>query len=126
MDTRLVIILLVLALIVFLVKRAGQISAEEAAALLAQGAQVIDVRSPAEFASGHLDGAVNLPLDQIESRIGTVVPDKHQPVLLHCLSGTRSGMARNTLRRLGYTQAHNLGSYSRAASLVSQPGKRPG
>lgn len=126
MDTRLLVILFVVALVFFLIKRAGQISAQDAIALLAQGATVIDVRSPAEFASGHLERAVNLPLDQIESRMTSVVSDKSQPILLHCLSGTRSGMAKSTLRRLGYANAHNLGSYRRASTLLTQAAHPPG
>lgn len=119
MDSRLLIALIVVALILFLVKRSGQLSPQQAANLLAQGALVIDVRSSQEFTSGSLPGAINLPLDQISERIPATVPDKDKPLLLHCLSGTRSGMAKSRLKALGYTNVHNLGSYSRAASILS-------
>jgi phage shock protein E len=121
MDNRLLIALIVIAIVFFLVKRGGQISAQQAAELLAKGALIIDVRSPQEFASGSLPKAQNLPLDQIKDRIPSVAPDKNQPILLHCLSGTRSGMAKSRLQGLGYTNVHNLGSYSRASSIL-QPG----
>jgi phage shock protein E len=118
MDTRFFIAFLVLATVLFLIKRAGQISPRQTADLLAQGALIIDVRSPDEFASGHLPNAINLPLGDIQNRIVQHAPNKDQPLLLHCLSGTRSGMAKSQLKKLGYTNAHNLGSYNRARSLV--------
>lgn len=118
MDTRLLVALVVVALILFLLKRAGQVSAAEVPALLSRDALVIDVRSPSEFASGSLPGAVNLPLDQIDARISSLAPDKNRPLLLHCLSGARSGMAKKRLQSLGYSSVHNLGSYSRASSLL--------
>ncbi|MCB1124978.1 MAG: rhodanese-like domain-containing protein [Verrucomicrobiae bacterium] len=105
---------------VVLLKRLGQISAAEAQALLQQGAVVIDVRSPGEFARGHLRGAVNIPVSELGERIGRKVPDKSRPVLLHCLSGARSGMGARALRSLGYTTVHNLGSLGRARRVVEQ------
>ena len=108
--------------VVLLVKKTGQISAKDAAAHLKKGALVIDVRSPGEFNSGHLPAAINLPLDQIEESLPCRVKDKNQVLLLHCLSGTRSGMARRKLKSLGYTQAFNLGAYGRAESIVKQAG----
>ena len=118
MDTRLVIALVIVALILFLIKRSGQVPAQQAANLISQGALIIDVRSPEEFASGSLPGAINLPHGQIGDRITAAASDKNRPILLHCLSGTRSGMAKSQLKALGYTQVHNLGSYARAASIL--------
>ncbi len=105
-------------LIFFLLKRAGQISAKAAQDFLQKGALVIDVRSTGEFAGGHLARAINIPLDQIESAIPRRVADKNQVLLLHCASGMRSGMAKSKLKAMGYANAYNLGSYSRAASIV--------
>lgn len=122
MDNRLLIALVVIAILFFLIKRGGQISAQQASELLAKGARIIDVRSPSEFASGNLPNAINLPLDQIETRIAAIAPDKAQPLLLHCLSGTRSGMAKSRLQSLGYTNVHNLGSFSRASNLLPNKG----
>lgn len=104
----------------FLLKRAGQISARDARAHLKNGALVIDVRSPGEFNSGHLSTAINLPLDEIETALPPRVKDKNQVLLLHCLSGTRSGLAKNRLKSLGYTNVFNLGSYGRAKSILQQ------
>ena len=88
----LIIAAIVVAFIIF--KTAAQVSAGDALAYLKQGALVIDVRSPGEFASGHLSMAVNIPLDEIGSVVPDRVKDHNQVLLLHCLSGTRSGMAK--------------------------------
>jgi phage shock protein E len=104
---------------IFLVfKKLGQISAREAQQYLKSGAMVIDVRSPGEFKSGHLPKAINIPLDEIEIALPRRVTDKQQVLLLHCLSGTRSGMAKGRLKRLGYANAFNLGSLNRAHAIV--------
>ncbi len=113
--------LLILAAIVvaFLIfKIAGQVSAGDAQTYLKQGALVIDVRSPGEFASGHLSMALNIPLDVIESVVPERVKDHNQVLLLHCLSGTRSGMAKMKLKSMGYTQVFNLGSIGRARKVL--------
>mgnify|MGYP001023403061 CR=1 FL=1 len=110
------ILLAVAALFLFLMAR--PVSGAKAKQLLIAGAKVIDVRSPAEFASGAVKGAINIPLGDVGSRVASVAPDKFAPLLVHCLSGGRSAIARRTLRRLGYTQVHNLGSLGRAKRIV--------
>lgn len=99
-------------------KRAGRISAAAARAHLKKGALVIDVRSPGEFNSRHLAGAINLPLDEIETALPARVSDKSQVLLLHCQSGMRSGVARQKLKNLGYINTFNLGAYGRAESIL--------
>jgi phage shock protein E len=106
--------------VVFMLKRAGQISAKDALAHLKNCALVIDVRSPGEFNSGHLPVAINIPLDEIETVLPKRVPDKNQVLLLHCQSGMRSGMAKKKLNGMGYPNAFNLGSYGRAESILKQ------
>lgn len=117
-----ILILAAMAAVVFVMKKAGQISAQDAAAHLKNGALVIDVRSPGEFSSGHLPAAINLPLDQIEAVLPRRVKDKNQVLLLHCLSGTRSSMAKGSLKKLGYANVFNLGSYHRAKRIVAGAG----
>jgi len=104
---------------IFLPTLIGRISTKDALAHLRNGALVIDVRSPGEFSSGHLPGAINLPLDEIETILPRCIKDRGQVLLLHCHSGMRSGMAKKKLRILGYAHAFNLGSYSRAAKIVN-------
>src|SRR5450631_1337090 len=100
--------------VIFMMKKSGQISAKDALEKLKTGALVIDVRSPGEFNSGHLPVAINIPLDEIETALPRRVKDKNQILLLHCQSGMRSGMAKQKLQGMGYTNAFNLGSYGRA------------
>jgi phage shock protein E len=115
--TTALIVVIVFAIFYFL-KRSGQISVKDAQAHLKNGALLIDVRSVAEFNSGHLPQAINLPLGEIASSLPRRVKDKNQVLLLHCHSGMRSGVARKKLIDLGYTHAHNLGSYGRAVHIV--------
>jgi phage shock protein E len=117
--TPLLIIAVVVA-IVFVMKRAGQISVQDALKHLKSGALVIDVRSPGEFNSGHLAQAINIPLDEIETALPRRVKDKNQVLLLHCQSGMRSGTAKGKLNSLGYANVFNLGSYGRAESILKQ------
>ncbi len=81
---------------------------------------LIDVRTPAEFAEGHVEGAVNLPLDTITSSIAGVAPDKETPIGLYCRSGRRSADAGQKLQALGYTQVRNLGSLDDARKSASE------
>ena len=77
--------------------------------LLQQGAQVLDVRSIGEFASGHAPGSVNIPLAEIGERAGELDPSRW--VVVCCASGTRSAMARLQLRRKGFERVLNAGSW---------------
>ena len=68
---------------------------------------VYDVRTAEEYAAGHIPGAVNIPHDVIGDRIP--VKDKDAVVVVYCRSGNRSGQARRTLERLGYTNIADFG-----------------
>lgn len=72
------------------------------------GGRLIDVRTPDEFAGGRVPGATNVPLQQIAS-IAKEVPDKATPLFVYCLSGGRSQQAVSALKRMGYTDARNIG-----------------
>ena len=76
------------------------------------GAMIIDVRSPVEFAQGHVEGAVNIPGPDIQ-RISRIVPDKETPLFVHCLSGARSATAARVLKGMGYVNVTNMGGISR-------------
>jgi phage shock protein E len=103
----------------FLLKRMSFVSAEVARQCLQQGALVIDVRSPEEFRSGHVPTALNIPLDELSESLPSRVRDKQQILLLHCLSGMRSGIAKSRLKRMGYAKVFNLGSLGRTRLIVS-------
>ena len=70
---------------------------------------LIDVRSAEEYASGHLQGAVNIPHDRIVEEIGSVAPDKSARIILYCRSGRRADTALNALKAAGYENVSNYG-----------------
>ena len=66
-------------------------------------AVIIDVRTPQEFSAGHIDGAINIPVDQIGQGIQSIKGlKKDSPVLVYCRSGRRSALARGMLEKQGY------------------------
>lgn len=93
-------------------RRFGDVSPAEAKRLVESGASLIDVRSPAEFAGGHLPSAKNIPVSELGARIEAVGP-KDRPVVVYCASGVRSALARGVLERAGFAQVKNLGAMSR-------------
>jgi len=68
--------------------------------LLEEGAIIIDVRSQAEFAKGHVEGSVNVPLESIKHKIRKL-KNFNKPLVLCCASGMRSGSATNMLKSEG-------------------------
>lgn len=86
------------------------VPAEEAAELLAAdpAPAVIDVRTPEEFAEGHLDGAVLIDVNSpdFEARIAEL--DRDQPYVLYCRSGNRSATARAVMADLGFTDVADV------------------
>lgn len=90
--------------------------------ILATGeAVVVDVRTPDEYAAGHIEGAINVPLNTIAQSLDKFPTDK--PVMVYCASGHRAGMATSALRILGYdnVRAHSPGwkGWSEAGEPVS-------
>jgi phage shock protein E len=81
-----------------------------------QGAIILDVRTKAEFQSGHIQGAMNISVDQLGSNLSKL-KDKNQPIITCCRSGMRSASAKSILKSSGYTNVHNGGSWT---SLKSQ------
>ncbi len=77
--------------------------------LMKQGAQIIDVRSPAEFKSGHIKGSVNLPLQSLQSNLSKI--NKNKPVITCCASGMRSASAKSILKSAGFNEVHNGGGW---------------
>ncbi|HEY5955897.1 MAG TPA: rhodanese-like domain-containing protein [Polyangiaceae bacterium] len=75
-----------------------------------KGALLLDVRTAAEFSSGHVAGAKNIPVQELATRISEL-PSKSQAVVVYCRSGGRSAAAASMLRQVGY-QVHDLGAMS--------------
>ena len=76
-----------------------------------QGAVFVDVRSSGEFASANAPGTINIPLQELSSRLNEI--PKSTPVVLCCASGTRSGMAKMMLKKNGYQNVYNIGTWSK-------------
>ena len=72
-------------------------------------AVVVDVSESAEFAAGHVVGAKNIPLGQLEEKLAAAVKNKTVPLILVCPTGARSGRALAIAQKLGYQQAQSLG-----------------
>jgi phage shock protein E len=123
MNWNLIAIFGAAVVVLFVLKRLALVPADEARRQLQAGALVVDVRSEQEFQARHLPNAINLPLGEIRSKIQLQVPDKTRPLLVHCLSGGRSEIAKRMLRSLGYTCVFNLGAYGRAEAIVA-PSRR--
>lgn len=97
-------------MIEFLKKLFGFGPSVDFAALLKDGATVVDVRTRAEYSSGHVKGSVNIPLDQLSSNLSKL-KDKNHPIITCCASGMRSSSAKGILRSAGFTNVHNGGSW---------------
>lgn len=82
---------------------------QQVAQLLAQGYTLVDVRTPAEYTLGHIEGAVNIPVDDLRSRLGEL--DKTKPLYIYCQSGQRSYLAGRILAGNGFDVSHLAGGY---------------
>ncbi len=87
---------------------------------LSSDARIIDVRTRAEYAESHLQGAVNIPYDQLGDRIGETTTNKAERILVHCRSGRRSALAKATLAAQGYTNVIDLGSIANARQATGR------
>jgi phage shock protein E len=102
------------ALVVFAVAgylvfgRGREIQGGEARKLVAAGARLLDVRSAEEFGRGHLPGALNIPVQELDRRLSELSPAERD-VVVYCRSGRRSASAAQVLRAHGFTKVHDLG-----------------
>ena len=88
----------------------GGLSPVEATLLInRENAVVLDVRDAAEFATGHIPNARNIPFAELDGRIGELNKFKNKPVVLVCQSGSRSGKALAALTKAGFEKAQSLG-----------------
>ncbi len=86
----------------------SDINMEQMETLIKQGAIVIDVRSPQEFAEGHIPGAICIPEYNIQKEIRNKVPNINSLIIVYCDSGVRSKNAQKRLQKMGYKQVYNL------------------
>lgn len=100
----------------------GTLSPANAVALInREKAVVVDVSEPDEFAAGHVTGAKNIPLAQLEERLPTVAKNKALPLILVCASGKRAQGAVATATKLGYTNAQALAGGIQAWRKADMP-----
>ncbi|MEL7123892.1 MAG: rhodanese-like domain-containing protein [Bacteroidota bacterium] len=85
--------------------------------LVKEGSPIIDVRTPSEFRSGHIDGAINIPLDTL-SRNMDKLKEMKQPIITCCLSGGRSGAAATKMKNAGIEAVNGGGWMSLQGKLV--------
>ena len=88
--------------------RGREIQGGDARKLVAAGARLLDVRSPEEYARGHLAGALNIPVQELDRRVAEVGPTDGE-LVVYCRSGHRSSRAAEILRQHGFSKVHNLG-----------------
>ncbi|MCY4657762.1 MAG: rhodanese-like domain-containing protein, partial [Gammaproteobacteria bacterium] len=97
------------------VKRSGKsVSTQQLVGLVNnQGAVVIDLRDPAEYATGHIVDALNIPYTALQGRLNELQKYKEKPVLLACKMGQHSGMAGTILKKAGFLNVSKLkGGYA--------------
>ncbi len=86
-----------------------------------QKAVVVDVCETTEFAAGHIVGAKNIPLGELEGRLAAAVKNKNLPLILVCQTGARSARAVATAKKLGYEQAQSIGGGLAAWKAANLP-----
>jgi len=91
-------------------KSISTIDSTQAEAMINQGATLIDVREPAEFATGFIPNAINIPRGILEFFIGShpIAKDKNALYVVYCRTTNRAIMATESLKKIGYTNAHAL------------------
>jgi phage shock protein E len=95
----------------------GMESAVNYPALIKTGAIILDVRSKEEYASGHIDGSINISVDQLSNNLSKL-KDKNKPIITCCASGIRSASAKSILLSNGYTQVYNGGGWRSLKSKI--------
>ena len=101
---------------------AGALSASGAVQLInREKAVVIDVSEAEEFAAGHVTGAKNIPLGQLEEKLPGAVKNKGLPLILVCPTGARAGRALAVAKKLGYEQAQCLGGGLKSWKAANLP-----
>lgn len=106
------LVVLVLVVGYLLLRKGPDVTGADARRLVREGARLVDVRAPSEFAQGHIEGALNIPVQELGDRLQELEP-KDKAVVVYCRSGHRSGNAARLLARAGFPAVHDLGAMSR-------------
>jgi phage shock protein E len=86
----------------------ARVESNTAHELVQNGARLLDVRTKEEYGAKHLPDAINIPVQELSTRIRELEP-KDAPIVVYCRSGSRSGIAYETLKAAGFTKVHDLG-----------------
>lgn len=88
-----------------------QITAEKANDMIENHEQdvILDVRTKEEYATGHIEGAILLPDNEVSAKAQDMIPDKTATILVYCRTGNRSKQAAKTLVTMGYTNVYEMG-----------------
>jgi phage shock protein E len=87
-----------------------RVSSDVVLQMIKAGATVVDVRSPGEYQTGAYPGAVNIPVQELDRRLGELRQDR--PIVVYCASGMRSATAERLLRARGFADVVNGGGLS--------------
>ena len=82
---------------------------------------VLDVRTPEEYAAGHVPGAINVPHDEIAGRLGELAGLRDKDVVVYCKSGRRAALALEVLGKHGYTRLSHLDGDMQGWSAAGRP-----
>ena len=118
---RLIVALLAGFSLVSLAACAGDSGSTESTSLKDSAPTIIDVRSPEEFAAGHLEGAINLDYEggTLEAELGSL--DQDADYIVYCQSGRRSALATTLMTEAGFTEVADLGGIDAAAMSTDLP-----
>jgi rhodanese-related sulfurtransferase len=99
------------------------ISGDDLARRIAAGSSplVLDVRTPEEYAAGHIPGARNIPYDQLAARLSELGVGHSDEIVVHCEGGKRAANAERTLADAGYTNVRDLQGHMRGWQQAGRP-----
>ena len=86
--------------------------------IISKGAFLVDVRTPAEFAEGHVNGSVNIPLDQVQNQLAKF--KNKENIVVFCRSGNRSSQAKSILEQNGFTNVTNGGTWQEVNAVINK------
>lgn len=93
-------------------------SSEGLKTIITNNAFLVDVRTPQEFAEGHVQGSVNIPLDQVANQLEKF--KNHDNIIVFCRSGNRSGQALQILKENGFSNVVNGGTWENVESILNE------
>ena len=128
METRIGLVLLATTWLLACSEAGGRVTSISPEALLAAGpanALILDVRTPGEFGSSHVPGAVNVPHGELAARLAELGANRDRPVIVYCESGRRAGLAEALLVEAGFSDVRHLEGDMRAWREAGRPTEKP-